>query len=373
METIKGLGSGRENLGIRKLESGQDVDKVQDAKLEKVTVKTPEDQNAIVESLEVETDPKIQVSKVSVRPDNSKNVSDVKVRPQNETVSPDQDFQEKNDGHWENKKKGFLFWGFLVCSAVLSFPLGGGFAFLLVPAQGASMGLCVFWKRGQKKVWVVDKSNNPGDKLLATKDSDTLGANVEGNDILNTIQEKSDILDTGQGKANEISKFLDSPDVQKELKAFSAALNILSDSGLKDVDPKTIEDLSKILSDPKQLESISGVIKSAGIANAMDKLAKSAELSPEERNAAANELAQNLSDAISKLPQMEGVISPELKEQISSKDSQFRQNVAKAMSNNAPKLKALNNVKGAKDSPAPKQSIQGISTGCGKEGGEIYR
>lgn len=295
-----------------------------------------------------------EVSNISVRSTNKdKEVSDISVRSiDDKKKSLDQDFKEGNKGHYEEKPSGYLFWGFVLCACVLSFPLGGGFAFLLAPAQAASMGLCVFWKRGKRKVWVVDKKSNPGDKLVTVaKNKDKLTKTADGKDkaLINNVSGKEGLITTKQGAENIVSSLTGSgntelsPKAQKELAALGKTLETLSASGIDGIDSKDIKDLSKMLSDPEQFKNIAGVIKDENMAEIMDKLANASKLPQNERDAIANELAKKMTSAISKLPEAKEIITPKLE-----------QNLAKAISSN--------NIEAIKQSLEPLKQVKDASS-----------
>lgn len=107
---------------------------------------------------------------------------------------------EGNSGHYENQTKGILLIGPALCLLILLGPLGGGFAFLLTPAQFASFGLLPFFKKDEEQVWVADLSNTPLDSVVRAAERDSL--------VTAPIAARDGII-VPKANANEISRIVD--------------------------------------------------------------------------------------------------------------------------------------------------------------------
>lgn len=171
-------------------------------------------------------------------------------------LSKDQEKQEdKIKGKFKDKNGILLFWGFLVCACVLSTPLGGGFAFLLTPAQLSSFALIPFFKKTKKRVYVLDKEkSNANDKLVVAN-------NGKGSaDKALTVANKENIeksLPEGYNYAKLSEKY---PNLNKELWAFSTILHNISDKAfdkmLKAVSNEVNENICEALKDSKLSEKL---------------------------------------------------------------------------------------------------------------------
>jgi len=180
------------------------------------------------------------------------------VKRQRSDNSPDPEKQELNKGHYEKKSSGVLLWGFVLCCCVLMGPLGGGFAFVLTPAQFASFGLIVFWKKGQKKVWKVDKNSMPGDRLITQKSIDKmLNAVQNGGDKMLTPIENPDKL---------LAQMMESiPQDQRdqaarELAEFSSVIEALAKAN--GVEQKAVDEISGVMKNlattPTAMQTLKG-------------------------------------------------------------------------------------------------------------------
>ncbi len=227
----------------------------------------------------------VQVEEIEEKP------KDKTKEQQDKDRSPEPQKQESNQGHYETKPGGLILWGLALCCCVLSAPLGGGFAFLLTPAQFASFGLIGFWKRGKRRVWKVDKRSMPEDSLVMQQDFEKLITQAENGNHDNMLTPVPENQTTSL--LNDLLKDIPAEQKQKateELNAFSAAIQALAIS-----EGMSVKDAQEMTSFMASLGGKSNAIQS--IANSDIKKAMEdfiAATDDQAKNDAAKQLVDNL-------------------------------------------------------------------------------
>lgn len=223
---------------------------------------------------------------------------EVKVKPQEIDNSPDPQKQDPNKGHYETKPSGLLMWGFILCCCVLSAPLGGGFAFVLVPAQFASFGLVVFSKKGKKKVWKLDKKSMPEDKLVTQQNLEKMVTAAENNtpdNILTPVPEGQVdklLAEMVQGLPQEQQE-----KARADLSAFAAAIQALAISN--GISAEDAQELTSFMDSPEKSAAIFKSLSDSGIAKNMKSFISAT--GDEEKHTAAEQLVKSLEKVVSEV------------------------------------------------------------------------
>lgn len=310
--------------------------------------------NAVLQNVEIiRNDDNTYLDKVEIVEKNE--LKDVAVRTQPTNTSPKQEFEEKNKGHYEKKAGAFLFWGFVVCCCVVSAPLGGGFALVFVPPQAASFGLCVFWKGGEKKVWVIDEVSNPGDKLVSSHNIDTLVNKLENQDALvNPEKNSKELLANLFGNGD--------PKAMEDFENLISILDKLSENETKGFGENVLNKFKEIITNPENIE----VIQDPKIVEAVKNMQSTDQNDEIARQKSAEELVKATNEVMAKTPGFEDLRNSELKneaklDETKQKEDENEEKIAaqkKKQEEVDKKINAFQNLKsdGLKNTDLPKSS-----------------
>ncbi len=206
--------------------------------------------------------------------------------------SPAPQPQDPNKGHYETKPSGVMMWGFVLCCCVLSAPLGGGFAFLLTPAQFASFGLVVFWKEGKRKVWKLDKKSLPGDSLVTTQENlEEMITNAENGTPDNILTQVPDgqvdalLAEMVQGLPQEQQQ-----QAMEDLSAFAAAMQAIAIS--EGMSPEEAQQMTSFIASPERNNAMLKSLHNSGIKEAMESFISAAD--DQAKHSAAEQLVKSL-------------------------------------------------------------------------------
>ncbi len=227
---------------------------------------------------------------------------DKKQNNQKEDISPDQKQQEQNGGHYEKKKGPLILWGLIACMCILAGPLGGGLAFLFVPAQLSSFLLIPFYKRGTKKVFVADRKSNPRDKLVSAEN----GKNIPDKALVNNSTNKDFLLENLKeinmedlnkmipSENSYINLYKENPKLISEINLFSTLLTAITNENVE-------QQLIDIFKKPDN--KIVDAIKNTNI-NLSEEIKSLNKLEGDEQKALANKMLNEIKEVVAKVPEI---------------------------------------------------------------------